>query len=455
MQHLIDEGTLVSERAKNARNKLAIKEHKQHVLSRKIQREAFSCLARGGQLPPGAAKYLLMPPQKKARNPPNLIRKQCEKGLDTVVGVEQDDESSVALVKTRRKVVVAMTPSSIIAFVHAFVFSSICVNPSRQHMIAPKKLSDQKRYGQPSNAPYKDLLKSQDTSPYLLHKNVVLSYASTPHDDHWKSPSAIPSMFGISYYDVKYDVTKYAIRDHIFRYATFPSAETVYNNRFGTLVFKIEQRSSDGSVQSYTICADFPPFLQAMDNHARHVWESGCRTVLMQHLCKIHHDTIHYCTDASCPMSSAGFLLPPWHPACDAFRDHSIIRHGEEIFCPLCQKEVVPTDEEQEKVLEQLRSETRECPACGLRVIRDSGCDHMKCSCGVHWCWACGEERDSTDPYHHNCRIHHDPADHFEVPDWQEGLTPEQIREMIHGEAQPDEDAEQLPEYFDDDSDDD
>merc|ERR1711976_473897 len=30
------------------------------------------------------------------------------------------------------------------------------------------------------------------------------------------------------------------------------------------------------------------------------------------------------------------------------------------------------------------------CSACGMGVQKRSGCDHMTCYCGCHWCWACG-----------------------------------------------------------------
>ncbi|KAH7317108.1 hypothetical protein B0I35DRAFT_267483 [Stachybotrys elegans] len=32
----------------------------------------------------------------------------------------------------------------------------------------------------------------------------------------------------------------------------------------------------------------------------------------------------------------------------------------------------------------------RECPACGVMTSKLSGCDHISCPCGAHWCWSCG-----------------------------------------------------------------
>jgi hypothetical protein len=33
---------------------------------------------------------------------------------------------------------------------------------------------------------------------------------------------------------------------------------------------------------------------------------------------------------------------------------------------------------------------TRHCPFCQLPGIKISGCDHISCQCGKHWCWVCG-----------------------------------------------------------------
>ena len=35
------------------------------------------------------------------------------------------------------------------------------------------------------------------------------------------------------------------------------------------------------------------------------------------------------------------------------------------------------------------------CPSCGLRGVKDGACTHMCCpSCGVDWCYFCGELRE-------------------------------------------------------------
>ncbi len=41
------------------------------------------------------------------------------------------------------------------------------------------------------------------------------------------------------------------------------------------------------------------------------------------------------------------------------------------------------------------------CPGCFRAVVKDTGCNHMVCVCGQHWCWACGEKVDVLNPSVH------------------------------------------------------
>ncbi|KAJ4989273.1 dihydroxyacid dehydratase [Stagonosporopsis vannaccii] len=55
----------------------------------------------------------------------------------------------------------------------------------------------------------------------------------------------------------------------------------------------------------------------------------------------------------------------------------------------------------------RLECPVRECPACKVGVQKTYGCDHMKCHCGAHWCWACGEEGETAgDVYEHLSAVH-------------------------------------------------
>lgn len=48
---------------------------------------------------------------------------------------------------------------------------------------------------------------------------------------------------------------------------------------------------------------------------------------------------------------------------------------------------------------------TKPCPECKLSTIKISGCDHMTCPCGAHWCWRCGGNF-GDDIYTHMMDVH-------------------------------------------------
>lgn len=45
----------------------------------------------------------------------------------------------------------------------------------------------------------------------------------------------------------------------------------------------------------------------------------------------------------------------------------------------------------------------RRCPnpKCKKPWLKTEGCNHIRCPCGTHGCWLCGEEIDKTRPYDH------------------------------------------------------
>jgi hypothetical protein len=48
----------------------------------------------------------------------------------------------------------------------------------------------------------------------------------------------------------------------------------------------------------------------------------------------------------------------------------------------------------------------KQCPSCKTPTQKTAGCDHLQCTCGAHWCWACGKEFDSQEIYNHMSRVH-------------------------------------------------
>eukprot|EP00929_Paragymnodinium_shiwhaense_P118191 TRINITY_DN8_c0_g3_i1.p1 TRINITY_DN8_c0_g3~~TRINITY_DN8_c0_g3_i1.p1 ORF type:complete len:983 (-),score=224.07 TRINITY_DN8_c0_g3_i1:822-3770(-) len=48
-----------------------------------------------------------------------------------------------------------------------------------------------------------------------------------------------------------------------------------------------------------------------------------------------------------------------------------------------------------------LEKNTKQCPQCHIPTIKLSGCDHMSCPCGAHWCWKCTKQCSEEDIYEH------------------------------------------------------
>lgn len=55
------------------------------------------------------------------------------------------------------------------------------------------------------------------------------------------------------------------------------------------------------------------------------------------------------------------------------------------------------------KELDEFLNNNKACPKCNIITHKFVGCDHMRCSCGTHWCWRCNGVRSSANPYHHRC----------------------------------------------------
>lgn len=56
------------------------------------------------------------------------------------------------------------------------------------------------------------------------------------------------------------------------------------------------------------------------------------------------------------------------------------------------------------------------CPGCDVSVNKIEGCNHMKCNCGIHFCWVCDYSQDNSTIYNHPsyCRGNNS---------WEEGLN--------------------------------
>lgn len=54
------------------------------------------------------------------------------------------------------------------------------------------------------------------------------------------------------------------------------------------------------------------------------------------------------------------------------------------------------------RTLREIAKESQCCPTCNVRVQRSFGCNHMTCTqCRTHFCYRCGTQLDSENPYAH------------------------------------------------------
>jgi len=54
-------------------------------------------------------------------------------------------------------------------------------------------------------------------------------------------------------------------------------------------------------------------------------------------------------------------------------------------------RRTVKADENDEKFLKFVKgSKFKQCPKCKIWVQKSHGCDHMRCQCGMHFCYSCG-----------------------------------------------------------------
>ncbi|KAK4939400.1 hypothetical protein LTR10_020297 [Elasticomyces elasticus] len=89
-------------------------------------------------------------------------------------------------------------------------------------------------------------------------------------------------------------------------------------------------------------------------------------------------------------------------PTCSTFIPRRMFRaDATKVNCHVCQATICPkckqlaaedhscvSDAGRELIIDTF--DYRPCPRCGTGVMRMYGCDHIRCRCSAHWCWACG-----------------------------------------------------------------
>ncbi|PKS08369.1 hypothetical protein jhhlp_005313 [Lomentospora prolificans] len=58
-------------------------------------------------------------------------------------------------------------------------------------------------------------------------------------------------------------------------------------------------------------------------------------------------------------------------------------------------------DEETRRAVVSRAKKPKVCPSCGVMTEKTSGCDHISCPCGTHWCYACGAMESEESIYNH------------------------------------------------------
>lgn len=153
---------------------------------------------------------------------------------------------------------------------------------------------------------------------------------------------------------------------------------------------------------------------------------------LMFRICEMHHNRlIYYCNNNKCMMSHEGFLyddeidkeLHPENTHIMCLKcNHSHYIHQHKIRCILCdysfcnacqmspyhdmQKCKGPANKLIDPDISLVLSNDpslKRCPNCNFVVEITGGCDHIKCKCGIDWCYRCEKRLNKDNPYQHKC----------------------------------------------------
>lgn len=149
---------------------------------------------------------------------------------------------------------------------------------------------------------------------------------------------------------------------------------------------------------------------------------------LYKNICKLHYPQLFfYCVNSQCEYASNGFIYNEYshgfhtmentHTTCKKcnvvhyVHQHRIVCIGcQTTFCNTCkqtpyhEKELcLGPDIDVEKLSILKETGAKLCPNCSEAVIKQDGCDHIKCACKIDWCFRCNKILNSTNVYSHTC----------------------------------------------------
>jgi hypothetical protein len=56
-----------------------------------------------------------------------------------------------------------------------------------------------------------------------------------------------------------------------------------------------------------------------------------------------------------------------------------------------------------------IAADSKRCPGCRSPISKSSGCNHMTCRCGVHFCWVCSQELPKDERGQYSTTMHYSP----------------------------------------------
>ncbi|KAI0762769.1 RWD-domain-containing protein [Fomes fomentarius] len=100
-----------------------------------------------------------------------------------------------------------------------------------------------------------------------------------------------------------------------------------------------------------------------------------------------------------CPVSATNIIIAEYMALAEDSpeRKRMEMRYGRSML-----KRLVEEYEQERAFREWVEQKTgTPCPGCDLRVEKHSGCNHMTCKCGQHYCYRCGTKLEPGNPYKH------------------------------------------------------
>lgn len=61
---------------------------------------------------------------------------------------------------------------------------------------------------------------------------------------------------------------------------------------------------------------------------------------------------------------------------------------------------------QRKNIIDSKNFEGKCCPKCNTHIKLSSGCNHIECPCGTHFCYECGIESNLIDIYNHMQNAH-------------------------------------------------